>query len=390
MHQMIKLLHLGLFLLLPFCNFSQGKAKSPINQCLGAINIFENNDYSLQFTGENTKSVENSYPSLVERVSGNKIWCSFIAPEDGELSFDASVMEGYIKMVIFQEGKNEICGEINNGAADIKRLQTSENYKTIGLSKSVGNGKMFSLPLTEGKKVNILFCTNEKVKKKMTLNWSFVSLVSSDSETKIVDLRDDEFASTLQIIIKDKETNQPVIGYLTIEGNKNIVGLYNGSSFYFNAGRRGTIILKCEVEGYFFNDTEIDITADKDEIIIVKLERVAQGKSIQLEEIQFDPGTSIITQSSDPKLRRLKDFLALNSELNVEIQGHVHAKGENNNANQKLSEARAKRVMKYLTANGINKARLTTIGYGNTKPIYTNPKFSHEEQANRRVEILIK
>ena len=82
--------------------------------------------------------------------------------------------------------------------------------------------------------------------------------------------------------------------------------------------------------------------------------------------------------------------MALNADINVEIQGHVFSIGENNVANQKMSEARAKRVVNYLVDNGISKERMVAVGYGNTKPIYPDPKLSQEEQANRRVEILVK
>jgi len=95
-------------------------------------------------------------------------------------------------------------------------------------------------------------------------------------------------------------------------------------------------------------------------------------------------------KSSEPKLRRLKDFLALNSTLEVEIQGHVFAMGDNSFAGQRISEARAKRVLRYLVDNGIDKGRMTSAGYGNTRPIYENPLRTYQEQANRRVEVLIK
>jgi outer membrane protein OmpA-like peptidoglycan-associated protein len=81
--------------------------------------------------------------------------------------------------------------------------------------------------------------------------------------------------------------------------------------------------------------------------------------------------------------------LALNAGIKIEIQGHVNETGQSSFDGQQISEARAKRVKKYLVENGINKDRLTTIGLGNTKPIYPNPKLASEEQANRRVEIKI-
>ena len=57
---------------------------------------------------------------------------------------------------------------------------------------------------------------------------------------------------------------------------------------------------------------------------------------------------------------------------------------------ERISEARAKRVMMYLIDNGIDRSRLEAVGYGNTRPIFPEPKFFYEEQANRRVEILVK
>ena len=39
---------------------------------------------------------------------------------------------------------------------------------------------------------------------------------------------------------------------------------------------------------------------------------------------------------------------------------------------------------------GIDKKRLSAIGFGNKKPIFENPKNEAQKEANRRVEILIK
>jgi outer membrane protein OmpA-like peptidoglycan-associated protein len=75
--------------------------------------------------------------------------------------------------------------------------------------------------------------------------------------------------------------------------------------------------------------------------------------------------------------------------MNIEIQGHVFALGKNSVAGQSISEARAKKVLKYLVENGIDKSRLKAKGYGNTRPIYEKPQFFYEEQANRRVEIVV-
>ena len=121
------------------------------------------------------------------------------------------------------------------------------------------------------------------------------------------------------------------------------------------------------------------------------MERVKSGRSFQLSNIDFVPGTSEVTEQSIPRLKRLKDFLALNSTIHIEVQGHVYEPGgEQSFAGQKMSEARAKRIVKYLIDNGIAKERLSAVGFGNKFPIYKFAKSPSEEQANRRVEVLVK
>jgi outer membrane protein OmpA-like peptidoglycan-associated protein len=222
------------------------------------------------------------------------------------------------------------------------------------------------------------------------LQWQFVPAEMLEDESKIVDRRYDNTTTTLKFKVIDHETNRPLIASLSIEGSKDLNGLYVGSEFYFNLEKNVKLNVKCDLEGYFFKDSLYEISIFEDVTIPIALDRVSTGKKMTIEEIEFVPGSSEITQASIPNLRRLKDFLALNSDLNVEIQGHVFAMGDNTFAAQKVSEARAKKVMKYLIDNGIDKDRLTAVGYGNTKPIYEKPKFFYEEQANRRVEVLVK
>ncbi len=383
-----------LLLLIVSANYSlaQGPGKSGISmtRCDGAINIFEDGDFHPQFTGEKGSEVlVEAYPSLTKIDSKNAIWFSYIAPSDGDLTFSATVANGYLQMVVFEELGGDICGEIEKGESEIKRLHSGKNDKTVGLNFEIGGGVLYSLPIRKGRKIQLLLVTNEESKEKVELAWNFIEKVESLAEEKIVDRRYDDFAPTFRIVIKDLKTNEPLIANLSIEGSKELVGLYVGSEFMFNVERNCNIIIKCEVEGYFFVDREEYVSSFEDNEIIILLEKVSAGKTMQIEELEFVPGTSEIVKSSEPKLRRLKDFLALNADINVEIQGHVHALGKNTIAGQKVSEARAKRVMKYLITNGIDKSRLKAVGLGNTMPIYPEAQHFYEEQANRRVEVVV-
>ena len=145
-----------------------------------------------------------------------------------------------------------------------------------------------------------------------------------------------------------------------------------------------------EIKEFFSKDIEHRFLDSQKDTILVDLDPLTVGASIQFEEIEFYRGTSTIKKKSEKKVKRLADFLALNAIVKIEIQGHVNAKGKNTPSNVRLSKKRAKRVLKKLIQNGIDKNRLTAVGLGNSAPVYPKPKHSYEEQANRRVEIMIK
>lgn len=389
---MTKVKTIILFLLISLTSFGQKKLRSdaPMNDCAGAVNIFENGDFTLQFTGKKSNSDLSHYKSLATLNTENMLWCAFVAPQKGKLTFQASVKMEFLQMVVFAEERNAVCDDISGGVAEIKRLHVKQENKTVGLDFEIGGGTLYTLDLKKGQHIQLAFATASELTQDMLLQWNFIPDVELEAESKVVDKRYDDFATTLAFKVIDPETKLPIVSNLSIEGYKDLNGLYIGSEFYFNIERNAKLSIKCDVEGYFFHDSIYEINAFEDVTISIELIKIGSGKSLSIEEIEFVPGTSEITEASIPKLRRLKDFLALNSDLNVEIQGHVFALGDNTFAAQRVSEARAKRVLKYLVDNGIDKSRLTAVGYGNTKPIYEKPKLFYEEQANRRVEILVK
>jgi outer membrane protein OmpA-like peptidoglycan-associated protein len=241
-----------------------------------------------------------------------------------------------------------------------------------------------------------LFNTQEKGKPTLDFNLKFertnneVSLEEEKNKSqKIIDIRKGNVNPYVNIKVRDLETGNPIIANIEVNGIKKLSTLYNGSDFLFNKDKSGQIDVKCDAQGYFFIDRNEAISSRTNHELTIWMERIGPGKSLRLDDIEFQSGTSALTRAAEDKLRRLKDFLSLNSGIKIEIQGHVHSTGENCFAAQKLSEARARRVYLFLEENGIDKNRMSAVGYGNTQPIFENPKFSYEEQANRRVEIKV-
>lgn len=70
------------------------------------------------------------------------------------------------------------------------------------------------------------------------------------------------------------------------------------------------------------------------------------------------------------------------------IEGHTDLSGSAPH-NQELSKRRADAVKDYLVAHGIAADRLTTVGYGSTRPLTTDPSPS-AQAINRRVTLVVK
>jgi outer membrane protein OmpA-like peptidoglycan-associated protein len=102
--------------------------------------------------------------------------------------------------------------------------------------------------------------------------------------------------------------------------------------------------------------------------------------------ILFETGKSAIQQESLPVIDQIFDLLKSNSTLNVSIEGHTDNVGDAA-SNKKLSGDRAKAVTNVIIAKGIDKARLSFIGWGQEKPVADN-RTDEGRTKNRRVEIV--
>jgi OOP family OmpA-OmpF porin len=111
----------------------------------------------------------------------------------------------------------------------------------------------------------------------------------------------------------------------------------------------------------------------------------ARGCWTYAAKVMFDFDSAEIKPEAFPMLDEAVLILKENPEIKVEIDGHTDNKGSAA-YNMKLSERRAKAVMKYFVDNGIEAKRLTTKGFGFTKPAASNDTKEGRAK-NRRVEL---
>ena len=148
------------------------------------------------------------------------------------------------------------------------------------------------------------------------------------------------------------------------------------------------------------NATALAVIGDgtpKDPVVVTNF-KLAQGTGIKTPEtkftetkivthgINFDINKADIKPESMGTLNTIVDILKKNPEVKFEIQGHTDNSGIAAN-NLSLSQKRADAVRQQLVSLGIEDARLTSKGFGDTKPISDNT--TPEGKANnRRVEFV--
>lgn len=108
---------------------------------------------------------------------------------------------------------------------------------------------------------------------------------------------------------------------------------------------------------------------------------ILEGVNFEFDSARLRPDAIVILDEASTVLER-------RSDISVDVIGHTCSIGTEK-YNQSLSERRAKSVYDYFVNKGIAADRLTTQGFGETKPAFSNA--TREGRAkNRRVELYVK
>lgn len=105
-------------------------------------------------------------------------------------------------------------------------------------------------------------------------------------------------------------------------------------------------------------------------------------------DVTFDYNSALVKSQFRSALDSVASTLAEYPSTYIDVYGHTDSTGSDS-YNQGLSERRASSVADYLGGRGIQRARMATMGYGETQLKCVPERGEADFQCNRRVEIRI-
>lgn len=175
-------------------------------------------------------------------------------------------------------------------------------------------------------------------------------------------------------------TGQVTTVYSTVIGGNFLVCLPPNASFALNVQATGYLFYSNH-----FETSLNDVTQPQE--IKVELQKVSIGQVLTLKNVFYETNAYQLKPTSYTELDKVVDLLKSNSKIKLEISGHTDNTGDPQK-NKVLSQNRADGVKQYLISKGIDATRLTSVGYGDTKPVGPNDSDAGRAQ-NRRTEIKI-
>lgn len=260
--------------------------------------------------------------------------------------------------------------QVNNPKAQDYQLSVSmDGYISQNLTVHLEGASV--LGGSDGKLVELIREDEKPVEKKVSPLVYNVRVVDADSKQPL--------AAKVSLLGVDKKT---------IDAKKKELGSFD---FQINPAVKD-YQLSAEMDGYIFQTIKVQLPGTgkngESESKLIELKKLVVGARSILRNIYFDYGLATFKEESYNELNKLENMMKQNAALSIEISGHT----DNVSSapfNLRLSQKRADAVKNFLISKGINKSRITAIGYGEERPIASNDDEVEGRELNRRVEFKV-
>ena len=127
-------------------------------------------------------------------------------------------------------------------------------------------------------------------------------------------------------------------------------------------------LVMASCKGFLNHKEELRIDSAKEsKEYVLQFPLASISAPVLIDNIFYDFDKATLTPASTQALDKLVALLKENSHVTIELSAHCDYKG-NSEYNKRLSQRRAQTVVDYLIAHGIEKDRLTPVGYGKERP----------------------
>jgi outer membrane protein OmpA-like peptidoglycan-associated protein len=193
---------------------------------------------------------------------------------------------------------------------------------------------------------------------------------------------------TISGTVTGTERGEPIEGAAVAVTDTELSATTGPDGVYMIEAPAGTWTVTASAEGCVAVSKVVDVSSGETAVQDFELcPELVEGQVLSFDNIYFDVGSANIKRESYGILDNVVTALEANPDVHVRIAGHTDSDGSAS-YNQTLSEQRAQSVMDYLVEHGISARRLSTVGYGESRPAVPNDSPANKAR-NRRIEFEI-
>ena len=174
-----------------------------------------------------------------------------------------------------------------------------------------------------------------------------------------------------------------------IQENGTVLSLVsNGAVMDYSLGVNSgdSLVMEFKSKGYLSETVNMGFSelnaADGQQTVL--LQPLELGNVILLKNVLFKQGSDNFVENSERSLDLVVEMMKDNPDVKILLKGHTDNVG-NKVLNVQLSQMRVNKVKDYMVKQGIEASRISSRGYGGSKPI-TDNRTEETRKPNRRVE----
>ena len=190
-----------------------------------------------------------------------------------------------------------------------------------------------------------------------------------------------EIVTTMKGWVYEMDGYELPAAQVTVVGNDGTykkLPVKSDGSFTMPINTKIDYLVMASCKGFLNHKEELRVDSAKEsKEYVLQFPLVSITAPVLIDNIFYDFDKATLTSASTKSLDELVGLLKENPNVTIELSAHCDYKG-NAEYNKRLSQRRAQSVVNYLIAHGIEKERLTPVGYGKERPKKVRKKLTEK------------